>query len=89
MPLSEVDEAGLELINFATMRQFVIWRSEDVSGVSGTGVVMVGAVLPDGKAVTQWVNSPLGIVTTTVWDSVDEIETVHGHSSKTVLIWLN
>lgn len=89
MPLTEVDESGLELRTFANMRQFVIWRGEDVTGVSGTGVVTVGVVLPDGKAVTQWVNSPMGIKTITIWDSVDEIEQIHGHNGKSVLIWLD
>ncbi len=68
---------------------FGIWRSRDISGKSGTGWVMAGYAFPDGSTVTRWVNSPLGIATTTLWDSVEQILKVHEHDLKdTHLVWL-
>jgi len=35
-------------------RTFVLHRDEDVSGVSGTGVVAEGVVFSDGAVVVRW-----------------------------------
>jgi hypothetical protein len=70
-------------------RRFGVWRTRDITGVSGTGWVMAGCVLPDGQVVTQWVNSPLGITTVTIWPGLEGVLAIHGHSGSTELIWLD
>ena len=60
-------------------------RTEDETGVSGTGVVAWVVQFPDGRAVTRWCASE--IRQTCVWDSVDEVLAVHGHDGRTVIVW--
>jgi len=66
------------------VRVFRLVRSEDVSGVSGTGTVADGAVFPDGVAVLRW-RTARG--STAVYDSVKDVERIHGHDGKTRLVW--
>ncbi len=39
------------------MRFFELMRDEDISGVSGIGLVAVGVVFPSGKVVVEWLGS--------------------------------
>jgi hypothetical protein len=66
------------------IRTFRLVRSEDVSGVSGTGAVAWGAVFPDGVAVLRWKTAG---GSTAVYDSVEDVERIHGHDGKTRLEW--
>jgi hypothetical protein len=74
------------------IRRFELWRHEDVTKVSGTGLVAEGAVFSDGVAVTHWLTSTSSTVT---WDthSLDEaietLERIHGHGGKSSLKWLD
>lgn len=68
-----------------TLRRFALVRDVDVTGTSGTGVVALGVVLPDGHAAMRWV---VGEYQSTVtWESVEAIDTVHGHEGRTRLVW--
>lgn len=67
-------------------RRFVLRRSEDVSGVSGTGDVADGVEFPDGKAVVRW-RSTAG--STVVWDDISHAEHVHGHGGLTKIVYLD
>lgn len=68
------------------IRRFVLMRSVDVSGISGTGLVAWGVEFPDGKVVTRW----NGLVAQTcVWDSIADVEAIHGHSGSTEIKWLD
>ena len=62
------------------MRAFYLVRTEDVSGVSGTGIVAYGVVLPSGRAVMEW-NSRWQ--TLTVFTSLDQVQKIHGHQGRT------
>lgn len=70
------------------MRRFELHRHEDVTGVSGTGVVAEGVVFRDGVAVLRWLGE---WPTSVVWHErgVDSIEHVHGHSGATDIVWLD
>lgn len=59
---------------------FYLYRRRDVSGVSGTGVVAVGVVLPSGKAVLEWCSR---WPTVTLFHSIDQILRIHGHGGET------
>lgn len=68
------------------VRPFTLVRSEDPSGVSGTGVVADGAVFrDDGRVVVKWRNSanpyPLP------FPSIEALLAVHGHGGKTQVHW--
>lgn len=57
-------------------------RREDVSGVSGTGVVAVGVVLPDGQCVMQWVTD---LSSTTIYRNLNDLIAIHGHGGRTTI----
>lgn len=40
------------------IRIFSMYRIGDTSGVSGTGLVLLGTIFPDGRTVAQWVCPP-------------------------------
>lgn len=75
-----VDEAG--------PRRFYVWRGEDVSGVSGVGRVAWGCRFPDGATVMRWCvpGKPAGL---TFYESVAELEEVHGHDGRTIVVWID
>jgi len=67
------------------MRCFTLQRHEDVTGVSGTGLVAWGVEWPDRTVSMRWasdtssfINYPGGIA---------DVLKVHGHSGKTVVVW--
>ena len=70
-------------------RRFGVWRTVDVTGKSGTGWIMAGIAWPDGSSDTHWVNSPLGIASTTHWASLEDVLQVHDHTGTTQLVWLD
>lgn len=67
-------------------RRFQLYRREDVSGVSGTGVVADGVMWPDGTASLKWRGPDSSVV---FWLSVKSMLTIHGHDGKTVVLWLD
>lgn len=69
-------------------RLFALWRHQDLTGQSGTGVVLFGLCFPGGPVVTRWRGITTGIYQLGVWNSVDEVVAVHGHHGATDLIWL-
>lgn len=67
-------------------RIFTLVRDVDVSGVSGTGLVAWGVVFPDGKVATRWNGA---VAQTCVWDSIADVEAIHGHGGATRVEWLD
>jgi hypothetical protein len=61
------------------MRRFVLERSEDLTGTSGTGIVAEGVVFSNGHVAYTWL-SPLATVTTC--QSIDVVERLHGHEGR-------
>jgi hypothetical protein len=69
------------------VRNFILVRDEDVSGVSGTGVVAEGTKFSNGLVVVSWV-SEWPTVTTHV-RGMESVEFIHGHCGKTRVVWLD
>ena len=67
------------------MRIFQLHRDHDVSGISGTGIVADGVVFPDGVTVIRWRGERRSTV---VWQSVDDVEAIHGHGGATRIVWV-
>jgi hypothetical protein len=60
------------------MRSFTLRRMEDVSGVSGTGVVLEGAVFSTGLVVIHWLTpAPRGSIA--IFDSLEQFLSIHVH----------
>lgn len=65
-------------------RRFHLLRHQDISGVSGTGIVALGVFWPDGTASVRW----LGERPSTVhWDRIADAKAVHGHGGATEIVW--
>ena len=68
------------------MRRFTLERAEDVSGVSGTGIVAEGVEFSDGHIVMSW----LGYHSSTViYDNIKDLDHIHGHEGKTRVVWMD
>ena len=64
------------------MKVFYLYRTEDESGVSGTGRVAQGFVADNGKVSLFWLSEHPSV---TVYDSIGEVQAIHGHGGKTEL----
>lgn len=67
-------------------KPFVLVRDQDVSGVSGTGVVANGILWPDGQAVIHWTGSAYP-TTTPHPGGMESVLAVHGHNGATRVVW--
>jgi hypothetical protein len=59
-------------------------RTEDESGVSGTGRVAQVVISDTGKVVVFWLGEHPSIIH---YDNVGEVRAVHGHQGKTDIKW--
>jgi hypothetical protein len=62
------------------MKLFWLNRTEDETGVSGTGRVAEGAVFSDGRVVMRWCTTT---ASTAFYDCIADVEEIHGHGGKT------
>ena len=71
----------------AYAQPFILMRTTDVSGVSGTGIVADGVAFPDGTVALRWRG---GNPTSVVFhdNGVASVEAIHGHGGATRLVWL-
>lgn len=72
---------------------FTLHRYDDITGISGVGVVAHGAVFPDGTTVVRWrdLGGPAaerGVrPTTVIFPSIAAVEALHGHNGATRILW--
>ena len=62
------------------MNRFILVRSEDETGVSGTGTVAEGVQFTNGKVAMSWLTPTSSIA---VYESVEDVEAIHGHDGTT------
>ena len=72
-------------------REFELVRTEDVSGVSGIGVVADGIAFDlkqegdgSGRGVVRWHGDR---PSTVVWASIEDALAIHGHDGRTTIRW--
>ena len=65
------------------MKIFYLKRTEDETGVSGTGRVAQGFVFDNGKVAVTWLSEHPSV---TVYDSIGEVHAIHGHGGKTEVL---
>jgi len=66
------------------MRRFHFLRLEDVSGTSGCGRVAEGVIFSNGKVALEWLSKHSS---TNLYDSIDDVEFIHGHEGKTKIVF--
>ncbi len=65
------------------MKKLVLDRIEDETGISGTGIVALGVVFPDGKCTIEWQTKNKSVC---VYDSLSDVIAIHGHAGKTRIV---
>lgn len=68
------------------LRRFYLNRKNDVSGVSGEGVVAVGVQFPNGKCVLNWVTDTPSF---NFYNSINDIKDIHGHGDSTEIHFMD
>lgn len=66
------------------MRRFWLFRSEDVSGTSGTGLVAEGCEFHTGECALFWLGT---LHSHAIYESVATLERIHGHGGRTKVVW--
>lgn len=67
-------------------RRLHLVRTEDETGVSGTGVIVEGIEFSDGTVALRWLTTH---TSTAVYASIADVETIHGHGGKTRVQWID
>lgn len=76
------------------MRRFVLVRTEDVSGVSGTGVIADGTVHESTGLATLIfrIREDAGVAVRSHYsypDGIEAVEQIHGHGGRTKIVWID
>ncbi len=66
--------------------RFVLVRDEDLTGVSGSGIVAEGIVFTSGQVVINWLREPFS---TGLYQSLEDVIFVHGHGGRTKLQFID
>lgn len=66
------------------LRPFVLHRMEDVTGVSGTGIVAEGVEFSNGWVALTWLTEYTSVV---FYPSMGSVYAIHGHQGKTDVVW--
>lgn len=67
-------------------RRFVLRRDEDVSGISGTGIVAEGIEFGNGLVALSWFSQHACV---NVYHSMRTVEELHGHQNRTKIEWVS
>jgi hypothetical protein len=70
-------------------RRFYLLRKEDVTGVSGPGVICEGVQFTNGTVVFRWLSDSPSVTTFFGENAVEEMLDKHGHGGRTVVIWVD
>lgn len=68
------------------MRRFHLVRTEDLSGVSGTGTVAEGIQFDTGRCAMCWLTKTSSVA---IYDNIQDLEVIHGHEGRTKVVWLD
>lgn len=68
------------------LRRFLLDRTEDVHMNSGTGLVCEGVQFTDGSIAMRWLSDT---PSTSIYSSIDDVESLHGHEGKTKIKFLD
>ncbi len=68
-------------------RLFTLQRDQDLTGISGIGIVAEGCVFSNGRAVLMW--QARGLESLVLHDSLENIEKIHGHDGRTRVVFMD
>ncbi len=69
-----------------SIRRFNLIRKDDLTGISGVGIIAEGAEYSNGSVALTWL--------TPHWSgawfiSIHEVKHIHGHNGKTKVVWID
>lgn len=67
-------------------RRFYLHRTNDPTGISGTGAVAVGVLWPSGHVTVEWTGKHRSEVS---WPSLEDLKAVSCHNGMTAVVWLD
>lgn len=79
------EATGTQPLKLPQLKRFLLHRTEDESGVSGTGIVAEGVQFACGWCALSWLTS---YQSCGVYPSIEELEGIHGHDGRTRVVWL-
>ena len=82
----EKNESLGEIKTECNIRRFILKRDEDVSGVSGTGIVAEGIEFSDGKVIIRFLSS---LSTITIFDNMKGLKHTSLHKGATKVVWID
>lgn len=85
-PAAEPAPAPRVVAKESRMRRFVLDRQIDKTGTSGTSVVAEGVEFSNGRVSMHWLSQ---LDTTTLYDNIRVVETLHGHDGATSVRWID
>jgi len=65
------------------LREYYLQRNEDFSGVSGTGIVAEGVIMPSGKCIHEWSQSY--VTSHNIYPNIQSVQHIHGHEGRTIV----
>jgi hypothetical protein len=65
----------------------VLWRTSDISGISGTGLVAEGVQFSDGVCAVRWCIGEHRA--TSLWENLDDLIAIHGHCGATDFVFID
>lgn len=68
------------------MRRFELVRTEDVSGISGTGIVAKGVEFDDGTCVMRWCTHVSSVA---MYQTAEDLIHIHGHDGRTEMRYMD
>lgn len=78
------EATGTKPLNEPKLIRFLLHRTEDETGVSGTGIVAEGVQFSCGWCALSWLTT---YKSCGIYPSVEELERIHGHDGRTKVIW--
>ena len=66
--------------------RFILVRDEDLTGVSGTGVVAEGIIFTSGEVVIHWLREPFSMG---LYQSLEDVIFIHGHGGRTKMQFID
>ena len=68
------------------IRRFVLRRDQDLTGISGTGIVAEGCEFTNGWVAMTWLTETTSVV---FYPDIESVKKIHGHNGATLVIFLD
>ena len=78
------EEPGTQQLRRPSLTRFVLYRTEDETGISGEGIVAEGVEFETGECAMSWLTSFRSIA---IYPSAAELTAIHGHDGRTKIVW--